>query len=344
MPSSGVDELHRWCGGDTLGVYGREALGGVHEPAGLSRIRGQLFVHEAFYYRDTEEFLAGTVRFAHDGLARGEPVLMAVPEPRLSLLRSRLAAADGGVRFVDMADAGRNPNRILPWVLRAFAQEHESRRVNIVGEPIYVGRRPEEIDPCVQHEALINIAFDGIDASILCPYDVALLADVVRYAEATHPIVVDGGERRASRAYAEPDTVVAGANQPLPEPGHVDEALTFDLDGLAQVRGLVGQYAGSVGLSAERIGEIQLAVTEIASNAVTYPSPGVATLRVWAQPDRLVCEIQGSGQILDIMAGRVVPALDSLRGRGILIANRFCDLVQTYTTPEGTITRLHMWL
>jgi anti-sigma regulatory factor (Ser/Thr protein kinase) len=316
----------------------------VHEPAGLSRVHGQPFVHEALYYRDTEEFLAGTVRFAHNGLARGEPVLMAVPEPRLSLLRSRLAGADGGVRFVDMVDVGRNPNRILPWVLQAFAQEHEPRRVNIVGEPIYVGRRPEEIDPCVQHEALINIAFDGMDASILCPYDVARLADVVPQAEATHPIVVDGGERRASRAYAEPDSVVAGANHPLPEPPHVDEAMTFDLDGLARVRRLVGQHAELVGLSVERIGEMQLAVTEIASNAVTHASTDAATLRVWAQPDRLVCEIQGSGQILDIMAGRVVPAPESLRGRGLLIANRFCDLVQTYTTPEGTITRLHMWL
>ncbi len=243
-----------------------------------------------------------------------------------------------------MADVGRNPNRILPFVLRAFAQEHQSRRVNIVGEPIYVGRLPEEIDPCVQHEALINVAFDGIEASILCPYDVAQLADMVPYAEATHPIVVDGGDRRASRGYAEPDSVVAGANQPLAQPARVDEALIFDVHSLAVVRRLVGQHAELVGLSAERIGEIQLAVTEIASNAVTHTGTGAATLRVWAQPDRLVCEVESSGQILDIMAGRVVPGLDSLRGRGLLIANRFCDLVQTYTTPEGTVTRLHMWL
>ena len=336
------------CRRGTTGIRwastGKEALGGVHQPAGTSLFGGRPFVHEALYYRDTEEFLAGTVNFAHSGLAQGEPVLIAVPEPRLGLLRSLLAGANGGVRFVDMADVGRNPNRILPWVLRAFAQEHEPRRVNIAGEPIYVGRRPEEIDPCVQHEALINIAFDGMDASILCPYDVAHLPDVVPQAEATHPVVVDGGARRASRAYAEPDSVVAAANHPFPEPVHVDDAMTFDVDGLALVRRLVGQHAEWVGLSAERIGEMQLAVTEIASNAVTHASTGAATLRVWAQPDRLVCEIQGSGQILDIMAGRVVPAPESLRGRGLLIANRFCDLVQTYTTPEGTITRLHLWL
>jgi anti-sigma regulatory factor (Ser/Thr protein kinase) len=323
---------------------GRRGQGIVLEAAGLSPRGGQPFVHEALYYRDTEEFLAGTAVFARAGAARSEPVLIAVPEPRLSLLRQRLAAADGLVRYVDMADVGRNPNRILPWVLRAFAHEHESRRVNIVGEPIYVGRQPEEIDPCVQHEALINVAFDGMDASILCPYDVAGLAEMVPFAEATHPIIVDGGERRASHAYAEPGAVVATANQPLREPSHVDDLVTFDLQGLAGVRRLVGRHAELAGLNRERIGEIQLAVTEVASNAVTHADSGTATLRIWALPDRLVCEIRGSGQILDMMAGRVVPAQDSLRGRGLLIANRFCDLVQTYTTPEGTTTRLHMRL
>jgi hypothetical protein len=44
------------------------------------------------------------------------------------------------------------------------------------------------------------------------------------------------------------------------------------------------------------------------------------------------------------MAGRVVPAPDSPRGRGLLIANRLCDLVQTHTAPTGTTTRLHMRL
>src|SRR5262245_14360332 len=200
--SSGVDDMHPWRDGDTLRRIERRGQGVVFEPPGLAGRDGQPFVHEALYYRDPEEFLAGTVMFARAGVARSEPVLIAVPEPRLSLLRQSLASADGLVRYVDMADVGRNPNRILPWVLRAFAHEHESRRVNIVGEPIYVGRQSEEIDLCVQHEALINVAFDGMDASILCLYDVAGLADMVGYAEATHPMIVDAGERRASLGYA----------------------------------------------------------------------------------------------------------------------------------------------
>lgn len=38
-------------------------------------------------------------------------------------------------------------------------------------------------------------------------------------------------------------------------------------------------------------------------------------------------------------AGRLQPA-----GRGLLLANRLCDLVQTYTGPDATVIRLHVRL
>jgi hypothetical protein len=56
----------------------------------------------------------------------------------------------------------------------------------------------------------------------------------------------------------------------------------------------------------------------------------------------MICEIRGPGHIGDWLAGRIRPAADSDRGRGLLLANRLCDLIQTYTRPESTVTRLHM--
>jgi hypothetical protein len=121
------------------------------------------------------------------------------------------------VRFVDMSEVGRNPNRIVPWVLRAFVDEHLPRPVRTVGEPIWPGRAPEEIPACVAHEALINVALGSYSATVLCPYDVAALpAGIVRYAERTHPVVVHGTERRFSGGYAEPADVLDLLNQPLP--------------------------------------------------------------------------------------------------------------------------------
>src|SRR4051812_36058813 len=94
------------------------------------------FVHEGLLYRGTEEYLAGTVPFVAEAVAPGEPVLVAVPGANLELIRSALDGAAARVRFADMAVAGRNPGRIIPWVLHAFLVEHAGRRSRVVGEPI----------------------------------------------------------------------------------------------------------------------------------------------------------------------------------------------------------------
>ena len=56
----------------------------------------------------------------------------------------------------------------------------------------------EEIDVAVQHEALVNVAFAGIEAAILCPYDVRQMPHDVTHADRTHPVVVDARGRRPS--------------------------------------------------------------------------------------------------------------------------------------------------
>ena len=304
----------------------------------------QAFVHEGLYYGDLDEYLAGAVPFIEDGLASGVPVLVAVPADRHETLRAALGDDADRVRFRDMAEAGRNPNRIIPWVLRAFIDEHRPRRARIIGEPIFVGRTPEEIGPCIQHEALINVAFAGVDAMILCPYDVAQLSHIVSAAEHTHPVIVERDGRRRPGDYLDPATVVDMHNMPLPEPTTVDEAFVFDLPRLGDLRRVVAHHAVSAGLSAERVADAQVAVTEIATNALTHGGPTIATLRAWSDPGRVVYEIRGAGQIADPMAGRVVPPPDTPHGRGLLVANRLCDLVQTHTMLTGTVTRLHLRL
>jgi anti-sigma regulatory factor (Ser/Thr protein kinase) len=301
----------------------------------------EVFAHEALYYTDLDEFLDGCTSFVREGLKQDEPVLVAVPEPRLSALRD--AHRDEPVDFVDMGVAGRNPNRILPWVLRAFIREHAPTPVRIIGEPIFVGRSPEEIDVAVQHEALINVAFTGVEASILCPYDVRNLSDLAD-ADRTHPTIVDTTGRRASPAYTSPYRVFFERNRPLSERMMVDEALVFDANRLAHVRSVVTQHAVDSGVNKDRLSDLSLAVSEVCSNAITHGGPGLATIRMWADDDRVVYEIRGAGHIRDVMAGRTVPPKSAARGRGLLIANQLCDLVQTYTAPAGTVTRLHMLL
>src|SRR5690606_41531439 len=119
---------------------------------------------------------------------------------------------------LDMAEAGRNPGRIIPGVLHAFADRHAAGRVRIVGEPVWPGRSAAEYPACAQHEALINLAFAGRPVSILCPYDTAGLHPVaIADARATHPVVTARRGEHVRGDFA-PAHIVRAYNQPRPEP------------------------------------------------------------------------------------------------------------------------------
>jgi anti-sigma regulatory factor (Ser/Thr protein kinase) len=298
--------------------------------------------HEALIYENTEEYLAGTVPFVEAGLAAGEPVLVAVPAANIDLIRSLGAAWAADVGFVDMTLAGRNPGRIIPGVLHEFVSRHAPRRVRIIGEPIWAGRTSAEYPACVQHEAMINLAFAESDVTILCPYDArrltrAVLAD----AERTHPVIVTAERRRPSDGYGPPDVVVAEFNRPLPDPEASPATLIFDADELPAVRRFVAEHAGRAGLDADRIADLQLAVNEVATNAVVHGG-GPGTLRIWSEHGGVVCEVCDPGESSNPLAGRIPPDPTSESGRGLLLVNYLCDLVQTYLHRSSTTIRLHM--
>jgi anti-sigma regulatory factor (Ser/Thr protein kinase) len=316
-----------------------------HQHAGAGpRIALGAFEHEALLYETSDDYLAGTVPFIEAGLDANEPVLVAVPVANVELIRTALASGSGQARFVDITEAGRNPGRIIPAVLHAFVSQHSPRRVRIIGEPIWAGRSAAEYSACVQHEALINLAFVDADAIILCPYDARRLTGaVLADAERTHPVIATGELRRSSRAYAAPDTVVAAFNRPLPDPPAPPATLSFDADELPAVRRFVARHAGQAGLAAIRADDLEVAVNEVATNAVKHGG-GPGTLRVWRDRGSVICEVSSPGRLTDPLAGRIPPDPDDEHGRGLLLVNYLCDLVQTYVHAVGTTLRLHMRL
>ncbi|MFF8943316.1 anti-sigma factor RsbA family regulatory protein [Streptomyces sp. NPDC014864] len=210
-PPAGADAA------DVLPGSDGDRAGGAVTGAPTATARAGAFVHPALFYRSEREYLDGTVPFVRAGLESGEPVAVAVPGERLRLIEAELGADAAGVRLLDMREAGRNPGRILPGVLHAFADaQRPGRRVRIIGEPVWAGRTPDEYPACAQHEALINLAFRGREATILCPYDAVRLDEpALADAHATHPVVIPAGtdEWRESAAYA-PEQVVARRNEP----------------------------------------------------------------------------------------------------------------------------------
>jgi anti-sigma regulatory factor (Ser/Thr protein kinase) len=298
------------------------------------------FIHEGLFYRDDPGYLAGTLPLLYAAVAAEEPCMVAAPPSRVALLEQRLGALAAHVRFHDMTAAGRNPARIIPWVLTRFADEHAGRPVRIIGEPIWAGRSAEEYPVCVQHEAMINVAFAGRAGTILCPYDAAALAPgVIGDAEQTHPVLVEAGARTVSRRY-DPHRIVRAYNRAPAEPPPGASATFFQAADLPFVRALVADRAAAAGLDDDRAADAVQAVHELAANSVVHGG-GTGTLRTWRLADRLVCEVRDFGRLASPLAGRLRPPLTAEHGRGLVVVHWLADLVQTFTCQTGTTTRVH---
>ncbi|MBL1080887.1 MEDS domain-containing protein [Streptomyces actinomycinicus] len=305
------------------------------------------FAHPALFYGDAQQYLAGTVPFVRAALAADEPVAVAVPGENLRLIRDELGADGAAVRFLDMREAGRNPGRIIPGVLRAFADaQPPGRPVRIIGEPVWADRGPAEYPACAQHEALINTAFRGRAATILCPYDTARLdARALADAHATHPVVIPAGSAtgRTSTAY-DPEGVVARYNEPLPPVfGMGPDVLRvgFDEDALSAVRHLATGHGARLGLTGLALENLALITAELTTNSVVHGG-GKGALTVWAEGGYVLCEVRDGGRITDPLAGRRPPGRDQRGGRGLLLVNLVADLVRIHTGPEGTTVRCHL--
>lgn len=315
----------------------------THEMTPIRGAQPQQFDHLGMFYEDASQYLTGVTAFVRSAVEAGQPVLVAVPGRNLELLRRSLGPDADRVRLIDMAVAGRNPGRIIPSVLMAFAAAHRSRRPAIVGEPIWPERSAMEYPACVAHEALINAVFANHDAAILCPYDAARLSPgALADATLTHPVLTDGERTWESDGYGEPVQTAACANLPLPLPP-ADAAVLYYVDqhDLRGVRRFLAEESIAAELTPDRLADLVVAVNELAANTVEHAG-GPGRLAVWREDGVLVCQVDDDGQLTDPLAGYVPPPAHSHRGRGLLLVNQLCDLTRRHTGPGGTSTRVEM--
>ncbi len=296
--------------------------------------------HEALFYSDAADYRAGILEFVRSGIEHDEPVLVAVPQPGLELLRAALDATEAShVRIADMTVAGRNPGRIIGAVLTAFVREHGGRRVRIVGEPIWAERTPDEYAACAENEALINVALRDAPAYILCPYDVTRLdRGVLTDATRTHPTLASGTDRWNSPRYTDPVAVAAWFDRLSPTPPDADILVIGPSTGPREARRVVHDFAERAGMSPERVADLRDAVQELVVNTLLHAG-GVGLLSIWKTGRQVGCQVQDSGRITDPLAGRRPPT-DSEVGHGLYAVHELCDLVQVHRHRVGTIVRV----
>lgn len=305
------------------------------------------FRHEAFVYRGDEQFVRGVAAFVAEGA--DEAVLLAVTGAHAAVLRDVLAGHPSAVEFLDLAEIGPNPGRILSvwqdWTERNTAT---GRGLRGVYEPVLAGRGDVELAECRWHDALLNLAFRyGPAWSLRCSFDAeALSSAVVDGVRQTHPLLFDGFGTRPNPAYAPPESALPTVySSPLPEPERLAAEFAFDVGSLAQVRGVVRQCVSVLGLEPAELIDFTLVASELATNSVRHGG-GSGVLRLWREGPYAVCEVRDRGTITDPLAGLRRPDFrKGSGGAGLWAVNRVCALVSIRSTPgEGTVVRAHLAL
>ena len=305
-------------------------------------VAGDGFLHRALLYRGAAEFRATVERYVRGGLARAEPVLIATSPGKVSWLGRELNGSPAGVAFTDMTEVGRNPARLIP-AIRAFMDRYPGRRIWCLGEPVWPERSAAELREAARYEALVNTAFTGTPAAMVCLYDKAVLTPaVLDDAGSTHPALLCHGKEQASSGYLGPGGLPPGCDRPLARPPATAERLAYQRD-LRPVRSLVARCARSARLPARRITDLVLAASEVAANTLRHTRAG-GTLHLWHDEDEILCQIQDSGVIADRLAGYRVPTDDSPGGKGLWLVHQVCDLVEVRSSADGTTICLHMRL
>jgi anti-sigma regulatory factor (Ser/Thr protein kinase) len=149
--------------------------------------------------------------------------------------------------------------------------------------------------------------------------------------------VTSGGVTRRSGGYVQANTLGAALSGP---PADADE-IEFTQEDLAGLRWVVSNGAERAGLRGARVGDLVLAVHELAANSLRHGG-GHGVLRMWEDHKAFVCEVRDQGRIEEPLVGRALPRPDQNGGHGLWLVNQVCDLVQLRSSERGSVVRVRM--
>jgi anti-sigma regulatory factor (Ser/Thr protein kinase) len=306
------------------------------------------FRHEAFLYREDADFVDGVLGFVRDGLERDELPVVVEPSGRLEMLRDTLGDDGADVRWLDMSRLGGNPGRLVAlWTAELATCRAAGRQLRGVGEPAYPGRRPEELVECQVHELLLNVAFQGGPGwRLMCPYDERTLpAGTVAAAHRSHPewssLAGRGPTGSAVDEALDGDLAVA-LTAPMRQPASAVLREPVGPGDVPMARHIVRAWARSCGLPDEQVEVLELAASELVTNAITHGG-GFGTVSMWDDTAAVILEISDAGVVSDALVGRRIPESDALSGAGLYMLHQLCDLLQLRSSATGTTVRVTTW-
>lgn len=302
----------------------------------------QSYRHEAFLWGDRDEYVAGLVPFVVEGLGAGETVLVGATPEHAGWLSHELGPRVDEVSFVDLGQLAHNPARIMLALQELLAGCcAPGRPARAIGEPVWPGRRSEEVGEARLHEALLNLAVDpDLPFWLVCPYDTASLdADELADAARSHPVMATATSYAGSAGYRGRDHAQALFSAALVDLGTPSVDVRAGDRTLEVVAEHVTLQAAASNLPSDQV----VALTDLVRGLVTASvrrGADRARVRLWDRPAELVCEVADATVIEDLLVGRRLPA--STQRDPLWSANQLCDLVQVRSGPRGTTVRLHL--
>jgi len=119
----------------------------------------------------------------------------------------------------------------------------------------------------------------------------------------------------------------------------------FDGDSLYALRAAVAAHGARAGLAEDRVGDLILAVHELAANAVRHGA-GRGRLRIWTADGTLCCEVADDGAPHGNDAAAVPdPARWNIEpGHGLWVVRQVADQTSLHGGPSGTVVAVSFTL
>jgi hypothetical protein len=150
-------------------------------------------------------------------------------------------------------------------------------------------RTQAQWDIWISYEAIVNRAFAGRPAALLCGYHARVVPEpVVRQAWQTHRVVLTD-VWQISREYEQPEDVVRKLTPPLAELPGLRSLSIGD-----RLHERLAHELSAEGVPAGRARDLVVAAREVLSNAERYGN-GVRALRVGRVGEYFVCEVADGG-------------------------------------------------
>ncbi|MCE3552503.1 MEDS domain-containing protein [Pseudonocardia sp. RS11V-5] len=293
--------------------------------------------HEVVLHGADEEFLAVVAPFVREGVAAGEPTIVALAEHESALLRRALPRG-AGVSWLSRAEQYRTPASAIRTYREQFAEAFRAG----VPQVRLVGNVPHHVaawSGWVRYEAAVNQAFAALPVWSLCSYDTrvtprAIIDDVVR----THPhLVGPDGTRRPNPGFVDPEEVLTERMRaPLPaEPGPA--VLVLDDPSPAAARHALLGTAPL--LDRDELEDLVLALSEVVDNAWVHGVPPVR-VALWTG-ERTVVTVTDTGPgPSDPYAGLLPAKGSATAGLGLWMAHQLDREVTLHRGAGGFTVRM----